>query len=66
MDHRIQATPPDAEFFRNTGLALVFLTLLAGSISLFGSLAFIPAHNPEMNSYGIEQSNVTEVTAAAD
>jgi len=41
LSHSPQAAPdpaPDIVFFRNTGIALVTLALLAGSISLAGSL----------------------------
>lgn len=64
MNNCTYPTPADIGFLRNTGLALVFLTLIAGSISLAGSLALLPAGS-EIDSYGIDDAPAPEVMTRA-
>ncbi len=56
MENKSQEMVADVGFLRNMGLALVFLTLLTGSVSLIGALTFLPADNARANSYGIDAS----------
>lgn len=65
MNNRTYPTPADIGFLRKTGLALVFLTLMAGSISLVGSLALLPADS-EIDSYGIDAAPRPEIMTRAE
>ena len=66
MKHRTEVTAPDTEFFHHTGLGLVALTIVAGAISLFGSLALLPAPALDASTYGIDPVAELEITAQAD
>ena len=56
----------DIAFLRNTGLALVFLTLMAGSISLIGALAVFPSQPAQVKAYGIEGADNTGIRPLAE
>ncbi len=66
MNDLSQMTAEDIGFFRNTGLALVFLTPMAGSISLIGSLAFLPGQTVANSSYGNEPDAYAELNSPAE